>query len=287
MATLLSRLDLARLDHPGRSDEALVRAIAADVIREVGIREPPVDLEMVASMLDIREVIEDPHLDVAGCLVSGPCGHVVRVRATDGRARKRFSTGHECSHTFMPGFADAPRFRCSPAVVPKKSVDELERLCDIGASELLMPVTLFRTDLADVRFGLDTVEDLAERYQASLLATANRFVTDWSAPCALVVLTERQKPPECGTKAVPQLRLQYSVTNGQWPYLRPHKSVTPGDVFDRARLGEVVVERDVVIAGICASPITVDAYAKPYPYTDGNGRRQRVIALLLPAGSRR
>ena len=54
-------------------------------------------------------------LDAAGCLIcSGPT-LAIWIRASDRWERQRFTICHECGHTFFPGFALQPRYRCSPA----------------------------------------------------------------------------------------------------------------------------------------------------------------------------
>jgi hypothetical protein len=56
--------------------------------------------------------------------------------------RVAFSIAHEIAHTFFPNSVSGARFRtmCTP---DSREANELERLCDFAASELLMPLEEF------------------------------------------------------------------------------------------------------------------------------------------------
>lgn len=282
-SSLLSRLDFERLADPTASDADCVRSIAASLIDELGIREPPVDVEMVASLLDIGSVVEDAALPEAGCLICHRDGRFeIRVRGSDSSGRQRFTICHECGHTFFPGFAQQTRFRCSPALRPSQDLD-LESLCDLAAGQLLFPPRLFVPDSRASSFGLNGLEELADRYEGSLEATGHRFVATWTEPSALLVLTVRQKPTERGSSAPPKLRLDSAHPEGNWPYFLKHKSVLPNDVFDRALQGEIVGET-TFIRGICTQPVKAEVHAQIYPLAIGGVRQPRVIALARRVG---
>ena len=284
MTRHLSLLEQQRLRQPAAPDTDHVRAIAAELIDDLGSAEPPVNIGMVASMLDIATVVEDPALDAAGCLVCPRYGHIeIRVRATDSPGRRRFTICHECGHTFFPGFATETRYRCSPGAHLAMATD-LEALCDLAASHLLFPPRLFTPDLRSTSFSLKGMENLADRYTGSLEATGHRLVTGWPEPSALLTFMCRQKPSEAGTSAPPKLRLYSAHTEGDWPFFPRHKSVTPGDVFDRAYQGEIVSEV-TTIAGVSAYPVRAEVHAQLYPLFIGDLPQPRVIALARQARS--
>jgi len=144
-----------------------------------------------------------------------------------------------------------------------------------------MPRTMFVADAQATTFGLAGVEALADRYDVSFAATSIRFVQGWPEPAAFLVFEVRQKPSQQGTTAPPALRLQWSTSQGFWPFLRRHKSVDEGDVFDRALQGEIVYEPHAIIHGLARHPMEVEAHARLAPYDDGRGLlRTRVVALL-------
>jgi Zn-dependent peptidase ImmA (M78 family) len=91
------------------------------------------------------------------------------------RSRVAFSIAHEISHTFFPNSVSGARFR-SICRSDSKEANELERLCDLGASELLMPTDEFRKATAG-DFGLHAAQDLSERFGSSFEATVFRLAS--------------------------------------------------------------------------------------------------------------
>lgn len=89
--------------------------------------------------------------------------------------RIAFSIAHEISHTFFPNTMTGARFRDLTAP-DSREANELERLCDLGASELLMPTEEF---LAEVQgfFTLTRTQELAEKFGSSFEATVFRLAT--------------------------------------------------------------------------------------------------------------
>ena len=59
------------------------------------------------------------------------------------KARIVFSLAHEIVHTFFPHSATGARFR-SISNPDSREANELERLCALGAAELVMPMDEFR-----------------------------------------------------------------------------------------------------------------------------------------------
>src|SRR5690349_3174556 len=109
-----SLLEAERMRQPGAPDAECVRAIAAAVINELQIDEPPVDAAMVASWLGVANVVTDPSLLEAGCLICRDGKLEVRVRESDSAGRQRFTICHECGHTFFPEYQRETRYRCTP-----------------------------------------------------------------------------------------------------------------------------------------------------------------------------
>ncbi|HEV1993684.1 MAG TPA: ImmA/IrrE family metallo-endopeptidase [Candidatus Acidoferrum sp.] len=86
-----------------------------------------------------------------------------------------FSIAHEISHTFFPRTLTGARFRDLTAS-DSREANELERLCDLAASELLMPIEEFRAEGCNF-FSLTRTEELAEKFGSSFEATVFRLAT--------------------------------------------------------------------------------------------------------------
>ncbi|MGA3042321.1 MAG: ImmA/IrrE family metallo-endopeptidase [Bryobacteraceae bacterium] len=136
-----------------------VRTIAAALLRETEC--PPTDLVTIAARLNAK-------LSAADIFGSGELrrsgGDYEIVYAADlSVPRRRFTIAHELAHVVIDQTGpNAPR-----------TGQELERLCDLIAVELLMPERIFRAHLP-AELHMADVFALATRFQTSLVATAHR-----------------------------------------------------------------------------------------------------------------
>jgi IrrE N-terminal-like domain len=283
----LSLLEQSRLADPAADDRVHMQRLAEAIVRDLAA-QPPIDLGMVASYQGIASVEVLP-LTCGGCLVTDPrTGAVsIKLNAHDHSRRRRFSGFHEIAHTFLPGYRLKTQWRCDPADL-KPSARDLEALCDAGAAEMMLPRALVERDLPHLGFGLGGVEALAETYDASLNCAAARMTELWAEPALLVVLERRTKPTEAGQlDAEPKLRVAYSRSQGEWPFIKRHKSVGESDPLQRALAGEVIDERAALTTISSQTVADTHLSARLYPYTDSKGRtHERVLAMYRRTGHR-
>jgi hypothetical protein len=270
--SLFERLSQAK---PALTDEGVVCHLCEDLLDETAVA-PPVNAELLASMRGITRV-EQRLQPWSGVLAPTDDGLVVGVRALDGVARQRFTILHETGHTLLPGFADTRQYRCSGLKTRE------EQLCDIAASELLLPRRFFLRDLLHAAPGLEGIETLAESYEASIEATALRAVDIQRDVAMLLVFKVAHKPSEKGheEECEPKLRMSWSHGRGDWPYMRQHKSVSDGSPIQRAHEGELVDEVGTLGELTGGEPGPVRISARRY------GSDGRVLALLTPTHVRR
>lgn len=267
----LSLFEETRRSEPTLSDEEIMRVLCEELLDEGEVTGPPTPLEMLASLRGIKE-IEAADQPFAGVLAPSEGGLAVRVRRADGRTRQRFTIGHETGHTLLPGFRQARQYRCNGEQT------WLERMCDVAGAELLLPRRFFMPLMAAGDLDLETIEDLAGLFEASVEATARRAVALHPEPAMLLVLSDRHKPSEAGREGeLPsRLRLDYSIRQGEWPFIKPHKSVSE-EGLGRALQGEIL-DGQGSIDELCSDAIgAVRISAKRY------GRDGRVLALVRRA----
>jgi uncharacterized protein DUF955 len=253
---------------PKLSDEQVMRRLCESLLEEAEVVEPPVPVKMLASLRGIAS-IEEAEQPFSGLLRPGEQGFEVRVRRGDGYERQRFTICHEAGHTLLPGFREARQFRCNG---PR---NWLEKMCDVAGAELLLPKYLIDPRLTGSRLDLKTVQQLSDQFEASIEATARRAVALADRPAMLIVLSERHKPIEAGRESeLPaKLRVDYSVTQGKWPFVLRHKSAG-NDGLARTLQGEIVDECGS-IDELCAQSLgEVRINAKRF------GREGRVLALI-------
>ena len=269
----MSVFELEKLENPRLSDRDAVSAICERLLAESGVT-PPVNVGLLASMRGIARIHETTQ-GPAGMLVHRDGELAAHIRQGDSRTRKRFTILHEAGHTLLPGYVEAPRYRCTG---PRTAE---EQLCDHAASELLFPRESFAADLAAAGIGTQATADLASAYQGSIEASAVRSVDLWPEDALLLVLQVANKPTEAGREEQfdPKLRLAWAHHKGSWPFTLRHKSVADSSPFARALDGDLIEEigtlEDLAVAD--AGPLRISA--RRY------GSQERVLAMIARASS--
>ncbi len=149
-----------------------------ELLRKAGIDSAPVDIWRLAQYQNVVEIREsvlgstDAHLTPEGS------GFVIELNAFANPQRKRFSIAHEIAHTFFNPVTRSYR-RSRAVTVTRERPETLveEYLCDIAASEMLMPEALFQPIANGGSPGISTIQQLATSFETSLEATALRYGT--------------------------------------------------------------------------------------------------------------
>lgn len=223
----------AVMDEMGKHDPAqAVRAKARAVVDEfVGVfgGEPPFNLEAMASLRGL-EISQDPPKHSSDSEIAPVAGKVVlRVNRERPLVRQRFSVGHEIGHTLFPEYQLEVRCRKPSGRTWADPNDQIESLCDVAASELLFPSPWFDEAVANLTLTARSLQELADRYQASSEATIRRFVEVCIPATCVAFCSWKLKPTEVrkqradvgqtrifGDEALqpaPKLRVDYAVFN--------------------------------------------------------------------------
>ena len=142
------------------------------------IKDPRERIEILASLAGVKvlPMSNSPSQNREALLFRSGDGNAhAFFDPTLSEGRANFSIAHEIVHTFFPNSRHGARFR-SLHLDESREATELERLCHLGASELLMPEEEFLDGRGD-EFGLKDVPRLAERFGSSYEATLYRLAT--------------------------------------------------------------------------------------------------------------
>jgi hypothetical protein len=169
---------------------------------EKGWSGPPFDPFKLAQHLGVNMI---PSADVfdARTVAVGSNRFQVEYNPDKPKARIRFSLAHEIAHTLFPDCGAAVRNRLH--VHESRDDDwQLELLCNIAASEFLMPVgvgTKFEHEPATI----DNLLRLQSQYEVSAEAIALRIANLTGDPCTVFVAARSSEEGEFG------YRIDYSI----------------------------------------------------------------------------
>lgn len=182
----------------GGNAEDIIRRLAREKVAYAKLRGwsgPPYCPKELASLFGIKCKEVDHEIDGEGRILLCP-NNKLRIEYRNGRLpeRQRFTIFHEFAHTLFPDYCEfLPQHHLSQKNVPNPT-KKFERLCDLGASEMLMPLDDFTGDIQKLKWlGLEPVHELRKRYQASIDATIYRLLDlVTSVGFTAVFLTDRK-----------------------------------------------------------------------------------------------
>jgi Zn-dependent peptidase ImmA (M78 family) len=272
---------------------AAIRSLAQKLVEQAEVSEPPVDLQLVGSLQGVV-VVKYKRIPAWGELWTLPSGEFQIVLSDQqGRGRARFSHAHEIAHTLIPSYRRRPQARRDSQTGMYGRDAEEEFLCDAGASEILMPTSLFLRFASDRPAALATVVQAAATFDVSLEAAGIRLVECALSPCAIIFWEEKLKPSQAvgmesqtrlpgfdGLDPKPKLRVRFGLCSApmEQHFFPPSKSVD-----DDSPLSDCL-NSDRVVAGLCSlptgrGPVLFQTESVSAPYRAGTTLHKRVITL--------
>lgn len=221
---------------------ALIRRLAREKVQEAKADRwhgPPFAPEDLASWMGITVQPAEADIRADARIFPDAQGQLVlEYDPLTPRQRIRFSICHEITHTFFPDCYEREQRRGRETGFDPVHA-EFERLCNIGAAELLMPWEEFSTRMSVRPVDGSLVLRLREDFDVSLEACLNRIVDLSPRPCAVVMFEEKYSKQELKrgagsvrefdlgiAKQTPKLRVAYSRNSPSWPaYIPKNKSV--------------------------------------------------------------
>jgi O-acetyl-ADP-ribose deacetylase (regulator of RNase III) len=266
-----TNVSVRRFAPEGDPIEAMVKKVRTVVLeaRDAGWSGPPFNPIVLARQIGIR-VEASAAVSDARTIVDDR-GPRIEYNPQQRRARARFSIAHEIAHTFFPDVGDAIRNRGGDANV--RDDWQLELLCNLGASEIVMPVGSL-PKLGEVPPLERLIEDRL-RFDVSIEAYLIRVVSVTEAPITMFIASPH--PGEQGS----EYRIDYAIASSSAPRL---------PLGERRIPDESVVRQTVAIGSTAhgienwadGEPAVIECVGIPgYP-----GSLQPRVAGLLRHGAR-
>jgi len=156
-----------------------------DLLDSAGVKNPPIPVEKVARVLELRIQRSPLPDDLSGLLVRHPSFDkpVIGVNSLHARVRQRFTIAHEIGHFLLHKKAEVYVDRQFSVSFRNSDSSSAEHRNEIQANrfaaELLMPASFLRTELGERTVDLgdeELLEFLASRFQVSTQAIAYRLM---------------------------------------------------------------------------------------------------------------
>ncbi|GAB5451133.1 MAG: hypothetical protein Hals2KO_14610 [Halioglobus sp.] len=203
-----SVLDFAAGAEPVSAMEMKAKSVALHAM-EQGWKGPPFDPIQLAEMLGIK-VSATSEVEDARTISDGKRGLHIQYNPNRPRGRIRFSIAHELAHSFFPDCHEQVRYR--QKTEPGTDEWQLEALCNIGASELVMPIGS-NPEFNDDNISIQQVLTLRKEFDVSTEALLIR----------LSKLTEKPLAVFCASRLDDQnskvrFRMDYVIGSKSWCY---------------------------------------------------------------------
>lgn len=188
-----------------------------------GIKGPPYDPFEIANYMGIK-VLPRHDISDARTVPLQNDKFLIEYNPNKPRGRIRFSLAHELSHTLFPDCADDIRNR-ENLQGNRSDKWQIELLCNLGASEFLMPIGSFPS-LAVEELSIGNLMNLRSRYDVSSEALFLRAVKLTKAPCFVFCAT-RINPNEQES----EYGIDYLVCSKSWGIELPRKLILPSNTI--------------------------------------------------------
>lgn len=211
------------------------RQLVETLIDKRGHDSPPFLPEELAHLMGIKEIIKEDIGEVSAVIIKLSDGHKIKVNSKQRLVRQNFSIAHEIGHILFSELnmgkyiKDIATKTFNPHALYRAQSNAMERLCDIAATELLMPDSIFRKYLLDFGISINSVEQLADIFMVSVPAAAIRIAEVSPDPC-IALLWRRH-----GNKSR-ALRLAWPRRKplGKSYYPPVHTRITPPSTLHKA-----------------------------------------------------
>jgi len=141
---------------------------------ENGWEGPPYDPFSLAEKMKIEVKPSNSVLE-ARILALSENKYLIEYNPGQPKKRIRFSIAHEISHTLFPDCQEQIRHRNQEADTDKDNW-QLETLCNIAASEFLLPFGSLSSEAQTENISIDNIIDLREKFQVSTEAILLRLI---------------------------------------------------------------------------------------------------------------
>lgn len=204
-------------EEKGTSDPiAIIRRRSRDLVLQaynLGWNGPPFNVAQLATIMG-HKVVPNEMIPEAR-IVPFEDSFNIEYNPSQSPARTNFSIAHEIAHTLFSDCSETIRYRKNDL---ERESWELEFLCNIGASELLLPYAEFTSTANNIEPRITNIISLAKDYRASVESVFLRFCDVIEYPCTMAI---------CSFSASGELVVNYSKNSKSSNLILEKGSIIP------------------------------------------------------------
>jgi len=262
------------------------KQLVNQLIEDRGHDKPPFLPKEFARLQGVERILKADLGRLSAVLLRFEDGYVIKVNENHHTVRQNFSCAHEIGHIlfselqlerYIEGYIENIEYRTfNPQVRDKAHEKAKERLCDIAATEILMPEPIFRKYLSSFGVSVYSIERLAHVFGVSFQAAAIRIAEVGTEPCIALLWHSLKRAKS------KSLRLAWRVgpgrkLRGKGYYMPLHTHVRYPSTFHKAYQCDSAVK--------CHKIFKLDSTTKRLPVESkgfGYGEMRYVISLAFP-----
>ncbi|MFC1937231.1 ImmA/IrrE family metallo-endopeptidase [Chloroflexota bacterium] len=260
------------------------KQLVKQLFEQRGHGEPPFSPSEFAGLQGIKKVVKADLGKVSAVLMKFHDGYEIKINQNHTLARQNFSCVHEIGHILfdelkLVHYTQQIEHRTTfdPQGQAKARMAARERLCDIAATELLMPELIFKKYMSSFGLSVNSILHLAALFEVSVRAAAWRVAEVSTNPCIAMLWNLDTRT---GRNV---LRLEWRSgpgrkDRGKTNYIPVHTRIAYPSILHKA------YERDTTFRCYRRFKIDSDSNVKPLPVESkgfGRGENRRVISLAF------
>jgi len=168
------------------------KQLVSKLVEERGHDRPPFLPQEFLPLVGIKRIIPANLGQTSAILLRFHDGYVIKVNQNHNLARQNFSCAHEIGHTLfselkLERYTNSIEYRTFDPDSEREAREKAkEHLCDIAATEILLPEFVFRKYLSGFGVSVHTIERLANIFKSSIRAVAWRIAEVSEEPCIVL-----------------------------------------------------------------------------------------------------
>jgi Zn-dependent peptidase ImmA (M78 family) len=177
------------LDRMALADAFTPKDLVQEIFRQCPNLKPPIPVRELAVASGILEILTVNSSVIEGMLVTDEGKEAGVIYYNDHNrpiGRQRFTIGHELGHFLLLNHNGNMTCSNTDVSLSSHSVDLIEKEANDFSQLLLLPEKLLKTELQSTSLSIQSLQAIADLFQMSFEATANKCTAISSKPFALV-----------------------------------------------------------------------------------------------------